>query len=164
MHMPPDLLINAEDGSVSLSEASLILTKGITRANAAAALSKFYRSNLDHGNGYEWLMFHKVNFGGQPCGFALCFHQGLLTEIRIGVSLPNAVTEGGWPTKDAIDKEIAFAKAELGRQLSRPFNSDYESFPWGEVWSQFDPKGFQASAGLRYAANRRARPIGPEQR
>jgi hypothetical protein len=110
----------------------------------------FYRSRIDHKNGYEWLSFHGVTFGGLPCGFSLCFLHDALTEVHIGVSLPNAELEGGWPTRRAIEEEVVFIRAELGKQLSRSFQTSQERFAWGVVWAMVDSKAFVASAGLRY--------------
>jgi hypothetical protein len=70
--------------------------------------------------------------------------------MHFAVSLPNAMLENGWPTRATIDQEISFVRKELGKQLGRTFESGQERFPWGVIWSQFDPKGVLASAGLRY--------------
>lgn len=147
------LSISPDDGSVRIAGCSLVLAKGLARGVAAEQLSRFYRSKIDHRNGYEWLYFQGVSFGTQPCGFALCFHHGHLTETHFGVSLPDAKLEGGWPTREAIDQEISFVRGELGRQLARTFQSGLEHFSWGLVWSLYDEKGGQATAGLRYASS-----------
>ena len=52
--------------------------------------------------------------------------------------------EGGWPTRDAIDKEVAFVRDILAR------GGLIRKFGWGEVWSGYDAKSFIASNGLRY--------------
>jgi hypothetical protein len=147
----PAFSIGPDDGSVRIGGCSLVLAKGLAREVAAEQLSRFYRSKIDHRNGYEWLFFQGASFGAQPCGFALCFHLGHLTEIHFGVSLPDAKLEGGWPTREAIDREIAFVRRELASQCARTFQSGLEHFSWGIVWSQYDEKGGQATAGLRYA-------------
>jgi hypothetical protein len=148
--MTPSLTIDPADGSVYIEDCSLALSKGVGKAEVSAALAQFYHSSADYKNGYEWLRFQGVSFGGQPCGFAVCFHFGALTEIHIGVSLPNAELEGGWPTRRTIDQEVVFMRAELAKQLSRSFQHGRECFSWGEAWSTFDPKGFFASTGVRY--------------
>lgn len=138
------------DGSVRIAGCPLVLAKGLAKAVAAEQLSQFYRSHIDHRNGYEWLFFQGVSFGAYPCGFALCFHRGHFTEMHFGVALPGAKLEGDWPTREAIDQEISFVRGELTRQLAPPFQSGLEHFSWGRVWSQFDEKGGKATAGLRY--------------
>jgi hypothetical protein len=146
----PALVIDPTNGSVCIDGCTLVIAAGLTKAMAAAGLSQFYHSNTDHKNGYEWLMFRGVRLGGRPAGFSLCFYLGKLTEIGLGASLPNAKSEGSWPTREAIDEEVAFMREELRHQLDRPFRSGQERFPWGVVWAEFDPTGFIASTGLRY--------------
>lgn len=146
----PALIIDRPNGPVRIEGCKLPLTGGLFKAEAEVTLSAFYRSTTDHKNGYEWLIFHGVRFGNQPCGFGLCFHQDKLTEIHLGDSFPNAQHENGRPAHKAIDEEISFVRSELSRQLSRTFKAEQERFPWGVVWSKIDPKGVQASAGFRY--------------
>ena len=146
------LSINPVDGSVHIAGCPFVLAKGVAKAVAAEQLSQFYRSKIDHRNGYEWMFFQGAAFGAQPCGFGLCFHDGRLTELHFGVSLPDAPLEDGWPTREAIDQEISFVRGELARQCARTFQSGLEHFSWGVVWAQFDEKGGQASAGVRYGA------------
>lgn len=85
------------------------------------------------------------------CGLALGFHHGTLTEVHLGVALPDTEKNCGWPTRTAIDKEIAFMRKVFHRQLGREFGDRLEAFSWGVAWSGFDPKGFTATAGIRYA-------------
>jgi hypothetical protein len=148
--MVPALAIVPNDGSLRIEGCPVVICRNLSREEAAAGLSQFYRSQTDHGNGYEWLVFGGVSFGGRPCGFSLCFHRGRLTQVHWGVSLPNAPQAGGWPTREAIDAEIAFVRGILQQSLGRSFVSGEERFPWGIVWATFDSKGFQASAGVRY--------------
>jgi hypothetical protein len=65
--------------------------------------------------------------------------------------LPNAKLDGGWPTREAINDEIAFVKEVFRDQLKRKFGDNTEQFKWGVAWSGFDSKGFKATAGIRYA-------------
>ena len=147
--MRPSLKIRPNDGAVTLG-SDLVLVQGMDRARIEPLVSAFYKSATDMGNGYKWLMCHEAEFGGEACGFALCFLSDKLVEVHLGVSLPSIELIDGWPTKQAIDQEVNFTRREMQRQLGRTFASGHEKFKWGVVWSQFDPKGFQASAGVRY--------------
>lgn len=146
----PSLSISAKDGSIHIEECALVITKGLVRDVAADKLSQFYVSNIDHKNGYEWLRFNGVSYGGQPCGFSLCFLHGEMAIMNFGVSLPNMKLEDGWPTRETIDQEISFVRKEMAKQLGRTFQYGPERFSWGVAWSSFDAKGVCASAGLRY--------------
>lgn len=149
--MAPSLTIDPLNGFMRIAGCNLVIAKGLTKARAWAGLEHLHRSSVDHGNGYEWLAFDGVRFGGQPAGFSLGLHLGAVEQVTIGVSLPEAGREGGWPTQRAIEQEVGFTRKELSRQLSRPFDSGQEHFAWGVAWSLFDQKGFLASAGIRYA-------------
>lgn len=150
--MAASLSIDPLDGTVHLLGIPFAIRKGVARAAASQALQSLFRSSAKTGNGYEWLSFHKASFGGQPCGFALGFHDGRLFELQFSVMLPNAEMKDGWPTRAAIEAELAFVRGELSRQLATVVGERSVRFSWGSVWSAFDPKGFQASSGLRHDA------------
>lgn len=148
--MHPALTFVPSDGSLRIDGCPIVIGPGLSLEDAAAGLTRFYRSAVDHQNGYRWLTFGAVSFGGHPCGFSLCFHQDRLTEVHWGAALPGETTEDGWPTRAAIDTEVQFIREILQKTFNRPFASGQERFPWGLVWSSFDTKGFCASAGVRY--------------
>ena len=102
-----------------------------------------------HESGYAWLYLRGVTFGGQPASMGLCFHDGRLEQVSWSVQLPNASMQGDWPSREAIEEEISFVRGVLAGEGMDIQNGAIE-FPWGEVWSGFDAKGFLASNGLRY--------------
>lgn len=148
--MAPNIQIDLADGSLSLIEQKLVIHKGMSQTNLERMLSEFQKGAVDHGNGYSWSNFKGLSLGAMPCGLALGFRLGSLTEIHFGVSLPDVTLESGWPTRKAIDAEIAFVRSVFRDQLGREFGDKPEHFKWGTVWSGFDPKGFMATAGIRY--------------
>jgi hypothetical protein len=150
--MKPALTISPLDGSVHIVGIALALCKGTTCENTLSELGPLFRAANDFGNGYQWLSFHQVTLGGQPCDFTLGFYLGKLEDAHFNVALPGAKMEGGWPTRRAIEEELAFMKKELAAQLGVKLGRHDVRFPWGRVWSTFDPKGFQASTGMCYGA------------
>ena len=150
--MLPMFSFSPVDGSVQIEGCPTIINKGLSKDLAASSFSKFYRTSIDHRNGYEWLAFQGVSFGGHPCSFSLGFYMGQLEQIHFGVALPDANIERGWPTRETIDAEITFVRKILANTFARSFSSGQELFGWGGVWSVFDAKGIQASSGVRYAA------------
>jgi hypothetical protein len=149
--MALDLSIDRDTGVVLIG-ADLRLRAGDARPEARERLAALVRGKRDFGNGYAWVDLRGLAFGGYACAAGLCFFEDRLREVSWGVSLPGARLEQGWPTRDAIDEEIEFVLGVLRHQLSRGFEEGREVFPWGTVWSQFDPKGFTAGNGLRYAS------------
>lgn len=134
-----------------LIEQNLLIRQGMEQTNVERMLSAFHKDRTDHGNGYSWSQCKGLTLGAMPCGLSLGFRTGTLAEIHFGVVLPDVKLEGGWLTRKAIDQEIAFVRKILRDQLGRDFGDRPENFTWGIAWSGFDPKGFTATAGIRYA-------------
>lgn len=150
--MHPSLSFNPANGSIQISSVACPISHGMSKDLVVSVLENFFRTGVNHGNGYEWLMFHQLSFSSKPCGLSLCFHHDILKQVSFGVSmLDRSVDEGGWPTRETIDAEIFFIRQVLAELFSRSFSTGHEQFPWGTVWSDFDIKGFQASSGIRYA-------------
>ena len=148
--MNPEIVIDPETGAVSFAGLPVVLHAGVPRETVAKALSSFFRSNQDHENGYEWLDFSGLSFGGRPAAISVCFRTSCLSEIAWGVSLGDGLDEPSFPTREECDAEIAFVRARLCVVFARSFSSGCEQFPWGEIWSCFDERSGCASSGLRY--------------
>lgn len=146
--MTYDLRIDRKTGSAHIGHL-IEIAPGLDRFYIEQRISPLLSSARDHGNGYQWFYLKGLSFGSQPCGVGLCFLNDRLAELSWSVQLPGAATEGGWPTREAIDREIEFVRQELERQLGCPLRD--ARFPWGQIWSEFDPKGFLASNGIRYS-------------
>lgn len=149
MSRPSELVFDPNTGAISIEGYAITLCSGMTSNTVLAALSSCHRNSINHQNGYEWLSFDGLSFANHPCALSICFNNGRLTEMHWG--LKTSAPEG-WPTREAIEQEVAFVRSALKEIFSRPFSSGRETFPWGQVWSHFDPKGFLASSGVRYAA------------
>ena len=140
--MEVQFTIDPETGSLGVGDVWLQPLQ--SRSDVELQVAQLVTGLRDHGNGFEWLYLGGLTFGGQSASVGLCFHGGRLEQASWGVQLPEASMEGGWPTRDAIDKEVAFVRDILARgELIRKFG-------WGEVWSGYDAKSFIASNGLRY--------------
>jgi hypothetical protein len=50
---------------------------------------------------------------------------------------------------DDVDAEVAFMRAELGRQLGRAFKKE-QRLAWGSAWCSYDPRSDTVSSGVRY--------------
>ena len=140
--------IDPESGCLRIAGLAPI-GAGAAMSDVANALAQRAACARDHGNGYAWLYFKDLSFGGRPCHLGLCFLDGRLVEASWSVTLPDSAP-GEWPTREEIDEEIAFVRAVLGELLGRPVSNGHWRFGWGEIWSEFDPKGFSAAHGLRY--------------
>lgn len=147
--MPAAFSIEPEGGAIRLGQC-VRLTAFQRRRQVAPLVASWQIGERDFGNGYAWIDLGGLAFGGQPANVSLCFAFGRLEQASWGVRLPDAAPDGGWPTPEAIDEEIAFVRAELARQLGLASIGADSTFGWGVVWSLFDPKAGLASHGLRY--------------
>lgn len=145
--MEPQITIDPQTGSLSVGRIRLEPLQ--SRSEIEPQIAELVRGSRDHGNGYEWLFLRGLSFGSQPAFVGLCFYDGRLEEASWSVELPHAPKEGGWPTRQAIDEEVAFVRRTLAKDGLNLGDSP-NKFAWGEAWSNFDAKGFVASNGLRY--------------
>lgn len=148
------MLLNATDGSIQLGNLPALIGPTLLLDEARAAFAPLVRGERDVGTGYVWLSLHQLSLGGAPAGISLCFFGQQLNMVTMGVDLPGATLEDGWPTQAAIDAEVAFMRRTLGAALGRKLVGGHARFDWGEAWARFDPKGFMASSGIRYRPRR----------
>ena len=113
------MLLNATDGSIQLGNLPALIGPTLLLDEARAAFAPLVRGERDVGTGYRWLSLHRLSSGGVPAGISLCFHGQQLDMVTIGVDLPGATLEDGWPTQAAIDAEVAFMRRTLGAALGR---------------------------------------------
>lgn len=111
------------------------------KATAEAALPPLLRRRQDFGTGYLWLYADGLSFGGSPCWLDLCYRMGRLTMASWRVDLG--------PGSDDREAELAFMRAELGRQLGGNFDRE-QAFAWGAAWCSHDPRSDAVSSGVRY--------------
>ena len=144
------LILNATDGSIRLGNLPTPIGPALSLDEARDAFATLMHGERDVGTGYHWLSLRRLSLGGAPAGISLCFHGQQLDMVTMGVDLPGAALQDGWPTQAGIDAEVGFMKRTLGAALGRKLAGGHARFDWGEAWARFDPKGFMASSGLRY--------------
>ncbi|WP_329889041.1 hypothetical protein [Stenotrophomonas sepilia] len=142
---------NPTDGSIQLGNLPALIGPTLSLDEARVAFAALVRGERDVGTGYHWLSLHRLSLGGARAGISLGFHGQQLDRVTMGVDLPDATLEDGWPTQAAIDAEVAFMRRTLTTALGRKLAGGHARFGWGEAWARFDPKGFMASSGIRYA-------------
>ena len=143
--MSASFSIDRETGSIHIAD-TVFLKPGEHKVVVEPQVRDLVDGSQDHGNGFEWLNLDRLTFGGLPAHLSLCFHENLLEQASWSVRLPGAETDDGWPIREAIDAEVAFVL----RTLTDEMGIHTGLFPWGEIWSRFDAKGFVAANGLRY--------------
>lgn len=145
--MAVKLSISSDSGNINIG-GDIVLLPMQSKSEIEPRVADMVIGARKHRNGFEWLDLGGLTFGGSPAVLSLCFHDLRLVEAGWSVQLPDAVYEGGWPTRASIDAEISFVQATLINVMGLPTGRA----KWGDIWSSFDPKGFLASNGLRYRA------------
>jgi hypothetical protein len=145
--MQPQFKVASATGTLSIGDTCLEPFQ--PKAEVELRVGTLIQGEQDHENGYFWLYLGNLTFGGHPAALGLCFHEGLLEQVSWSVCFPDAAMEGGWPTREAIDEEIAFVRRTLERDGFRLENG-VQDLAWGKVFACFDPKGFLAANGLRF--------------
>lgn len=147
---PPSLTLDPANGDVRIDGLATPMRGGMSIDVLREHFAPWLEGGRDVGNGYEWVGLSRLRLSERPAWLSLCFHEGRLTMLTMGVSLADDEEEAGWPTEDTSLRQVAFLRRVLGRQLGQSMATGSASFDWGVAWSNFDPKGFMASAGLRY--------------
>ncbi|MET0247432.1 MAG: hypothetical protein ABW182_11835 [Sphingomonas sp.] len=127
-------------------DGALVIEPGACSIEVEPRVQALIMRARDHGNGYRWLDLAGLSFGGRPAWLSLGFHDGALVRASWNVRLDEVELQDGWPTREAIDAEIAFVRRILTEEMGIVPGAQ----PWGEVWSHFDAKGFLAANGIRY--------------
>ena len=154
---PSPLAIDPETGHVRLGDHPAAITPAMSIGALREHFATWVSGGRDIGNGYEWVSLSRVRLADRPAGLSLCFFEGRLTMLTLGVTLPDDEEEEGWPTEGTSLRHVAFLRRVLERQLGRSMAGGSASFDWGGAWANFDHKGFMASAGLHYAPEKKGR-------
>jgi hypothetical protein len=104
-------------------------------------------SKRDMKNGYVWYRFLPVTISGEVIAISLCFFNGTLKELSLGLANPD-LYGGGW-NDWSEEKEKARARDTEKWLNSLGFNAG--KYYWGEIWANYDAKGASGSAGVRFA-------------
>jgi len=147
---PSPLAIDPETGRVRLGDHPAVISPAMSIGALREHFATWVSGGRDIGNGYEWVSLSHMRLADRPAWMSLCFFEGRLTMLTLGVSLPDDEEEEGWPTEGTSQRQVAFLRRALERQLGRSMAGGSAQFEWGGAWANFDHKGFMASAGLHY--------------
>jgi len=152
MTTPYALSIHPATGAVQLGDFAVVLVPHMPVESVHKGFAALPQRAWDHHNGYAWIALDipSLRLDGRPASLSLCFFEGRLGMLALGVSLPDDEDEEGWPTEQSSLRQVAFLRRTLAKQLGVSMEEGVADFPWGRVWARFDPKGFMATAGIRY--------------
>ena len=139
MH-PPDFIFDHPSGlriSRALRETEVATLEGV--------------SKRDMGTNYVWYSLPNRNSESENILISLCFHSGTLDSISIALNDPDLGSSWSdwseqkeWMRADRTEAWLAAQGYPTG------------TYPWGEIWAGYDPKGGSGSAGIRYKSEQAA--------
>ena len=99
----------------------------------------------DMGTGYVWYSIPCSESDPTNILFSLCFHSGILDSISLAVC--DAALGSSW-NDWSEDKERMRAKLTEDWLAANGYTTG--SYPWGEIWAGYDPKGASGGGGIKY--------------
>lgn len=146
------LRIDPSSGDIHLHGFEQPVQAHLHAGDARSRFASLIAREWDHGNGYAWIgLSGPLRLQEMRASMSLCFFEERLTQVMLGVALPDDEEEEGWPTEQTSQRHVGFLRRALGKQLGQDMASGRAELPWGTVWAHFDMKGFMATAGVRYA-------------
>jgi len=151
---------DAADGSVIVDGLISKIGRSLRASELPSDLAALVNSRRDLGNGWTWMALSGTVLDDNPCTLLLGFFHGHLAEVSWSVRVAGADYTGGWPSPDAVAKEMDLVSGILAQAFGRgqlPGRGAGESarygkdFPWGRVWCESDPRAGTCASGLRYA-------------
>jgi hypothetical protein len=150
---------DATDGSIIIEGLTSRIGPTLRATQLPDDLTAMVTSKRDMGNGWTWVNVGGTALDGSPCTFSLGFFGDHLSEVSWSVLIAGAGYAGGWPSPEAVAKEITFTIGVLTQAFGPgqlPGRGAGESaryaktLPWGTVWCELDPRGGTSASGLRY--------------
>lgn len=105
------------------------------------------REIRDMGNGYKWLDIKNIKVENQYFIIALCFKDEELSEASLVFDDSPFVLTSGWSSRRQQKEKDDLKKYQVW--LGHEFGNTTK-FKWGEVWTDYDPKGGSSSIRIRY--------------
>ncbi len=99
----------------------------------------------DMGTGYVWYAIPCSESDSTKILISLRFHSGILDSLSLAVS--DADLGSSW-SDWSEDKERTRAKRTEDWLADNGYATG--SYPWGEIWVGYDPKGASGGGGIKY--------------
>lgn len=154
------MLINYENGTIKLETFNINLYKGmlLSQLQETDFYKEKYYNMWDVKTGYFWYYFHHIDILGYQVHFQLCFWENQLHSIHMNTrESTDARNWNEWSEEKEMQvfyRNNKFLTSALGISPTRKTKTPYPrctfSFPWGEIWSVYDPRSASSLMGINY--------------
>lgn len=143
-------MINPQNRNITIDSPSMVISPNMRREEFLQSAVANISTPVVENAPWSSYNFKPVTIGGESFAANIYFDAGRLDSIQLGVIRP----EFGSSWAD-WSKERQLAKKPFHDSLLESWlGTDWRKrrFAWGEVGSEFDPKGGSSSIIVRYAA------------
>ncbi|WP_407845926.1 hypothetical protein [Chryseobacterium sp. KCF3-3] len=154
------MLINSENGVIELKtfNTQLYRRMSLDQLKQTDFYKEKYHNFQDVKTGYFWYYFHPIEITGYQVSFGLCFFGDQLDTIHMNT----------WENGDAKDWNEWTEEKEMNvfhrnntfltrileilptQKKKKPYPSCTFNFPWGNVWSVYDPRSASSLMGINF--------------
>jgi len=154
------MLINSENGVIELETFNTRLYRGMSpdQLKQTDFYKGKYHNMWDVKTGYFWYYFKHIEVLGYQLSFSLCFFKDQLDIIHMNT----------WENGDAKDWNEWTEEKEMNvfhrnntfliqilemlptQKKKKPYPSCTFKFPWGDVWSVYDPRSAASLMGINF--------------
>lgn len=154
------MLINSENGAIELEVFATRLYKGmlLNQLQQTDFYKKEYHHMWDVKTGYFWYYFNAIEVRGYQVYLNLCFWGDQLHSIHMNTrESTDAKDWNDWTEKKEMqvfhrnNKFLeTILEASPTEKKKTPYPSCSFSFPWGDIWSVYDPRSASSLMGISY--------------
>lgn len=154
------MLINSENGVIALKTFNTRLYRGMSpdQLKQTDFYKRKYHNMWDVKTGYFWYYFKHIEVLGYQLSFSLCFFEDQLDIIHMNT----------WENGDAKDWNEWTEEKEMNvyhrnntfliqilemlptQKKKKPYPRCTFKFPWGGVWSVYDPRSAASLMGINF--------------
>lgn len=154
------MLIHSEEGTIELETFNTRLYKGMLfeQLQQTDFYKEKYHNMWDVKTGYFWYYFNPMKVKGYQVYLNLCFSGDQLHSLHMNTwESGDAKDWNEWTEKKEMqvyERNNTFLTLILGMSPTQKKKTPYPScsflFPWGNVWSVYDPRSASSLMGISF--------------
>ncbi|WP_333597223.1 hypothetical protein [Chryseobacterium flavum] len=154
------MLIDSRNGAIELNNFNTLIYKGMLfdQLQQTDFYKQKYHDMWDVKTGYFWYYFNTIDTHGYQLYFNLCFYGDQLHSIHMNTREDTDAKDWNeWSEEKEMlvfYRNNKFLTLLLERPPAQKKKTPYPSvsfrFPWGNIWSVYDPRSASSLMGIQY--------------